>query len=128
MLLIVHHCGEHQSASPARCRCAERTRVAPADSALTPSDQHAFVSEAARERYERMDVDPRCQREHAEDVERRNVAAMGQTHAGYKAFYETVMPGVMSRLWEGVGTTLHASEVIRTGCPANMWTGRRAGR
>ena len=128
MLLIVHHVGEHQSASPARCRCAERTRVAPADSALTPSDQHAFVTAAARERYERVDVDPRCQLEHAEDVERRNVADLGQTYAGYKAFYETVMPGVMTRLREGVGTTLHAPEVVHVGCPANMWTGRRTGR
>lgn len=73
MLLIVHHVGEHVSNSPSRCRCAERTRVAPADSALTPSDQHAFVSAAARDRYERHDVDPRCQREHAEDVDRRLV-------------------------------------------------------
>lgn len=74
MLLIVHHVGEHQSASPARCRCSERTRTAPADSALHPSDQHAFVSSAARLRYERGHVDPRCEREHAEDVEVRTVA------------------------------------------------------
>ena len=76
MLLIVHHIGEHQSASLARCRCSERTRTAPADSALHPSDQHAFVSRAARLRYEREDVDPRCERGHAEDVEVRTVARL----------------------------------------------------
>lgn len=74
MLLVVHHVGEHRSGSPARCRCSERTRTAPADPELNPADQHAFVSEAARLRYERRDVDPRCRREHAEDVEARTVA------------------------------------------------------
>jgi hypothetical protein len=38
------------------------------------ADQHVFVSPAARARYERWEVDPRCQREHAEDVEVRAVA------------------------------------------------------
>jgi len=74
VLLIVHHRGAHVASSPDRCLCAERTRLEPAGSDLAPADQHAFVSEAARTRYERELVDPKCGREHAEDVELREVA------------------------------------------------------
>jgi len=74
VLLIVHHRGAHVAGSPDRCLCSERTRLEPAGSDLAPADQHAFVSEAARARYERELVDPKCGREHAEDVEFREVA------------------------------------------------------
>lgn len=73
MLLIIHHTGEHRSGSPSRCQCSERTRTLPGSWDLNPADQYAFVNPAARARYERWEVDPRCQREHAEDVEVKTV-------------------------------------------------------